>query len=151
MEKCATIPNLRVLADHHKNRLGVISFYIDNLHFNLAVKLLNDRFGIQMRGGCSCAGTYGHYLLEVSHEKSKLLTDEISKGFLANKPGWIRMSIHPTTTNDEMDFILDALEQLSLHHQEWMKDYVYDPHTNEFNHKSGMLTEKLIVDQWFDD
>ena len=150
-KKCATIPNLRVLADHHKNRLGVISFYIDNLHFNLAVKLLNDRFGIQMRGGCSCAGTYGHYLLEVSHEKSKLLTDEISKGFLANKPGWIRMSIHPTTNNDEMDFILDALEQLSLHHLEWMKDYVYDPHTNEFNHKSGMLTEKLIVDQWFDD
>ncbi|MFZ1455441.1 MAG: aminotransferase class V-fold PLP-dependent enzyme, partial [Saprospiraceae bacterium] len=120
-EKCATIPNLRVLADHHKNRLGVISFYIDNLHFNLAVKLLNDRFGIQMRGGCSCAGTYGHYLLEVSHEKSKLLTDEISKGFLANKPGWIRMSIHPTTTNDEMDFILNALEQLCLHHQEWME------------------------------
>ncbi len=150
-KKLATLPNLHTLADQHKHRLGVISFYIDDLHFNLAVKLLNDRFGIQMRGGCSCAGTYGHYLLEVSHEKSKLLTDEISKGFLANKPGWVRMSIHPTTTNDEMDFILDALEQLCLHHKEWARDYDYDPHTNEFIHKSGMFTEKSIVDQWFDD
>jgi len=150
-KKLATLPNLHTLADQHKHRLGVISFYIDDLHFNLAVKLLNDRFGIQMRGGCSCAGTYGHYLLEVSHEKSKLLTDEISKGFLANKPGWVRMSIHPTTTNDEMDFILDALEQLCLNHKEWARDYDYDPQTNEFIHKSGMFTEKSIVDQWFDD
>lgn len=150
-KKLATLPNLRVLADHHKERLGVISFYIDDLHFNLAVKLLNDRFGIQMRGGCSCAGTYGHYLLEVSYEKSKLLTDEISKGFLANKPGWIRMSIHPTTTDDEMDYILDALEQLCLHHKEWAKDYIYDPHTNEYTHISHNLTEKQIVDQWFDE
>ncbi|MBK9254562.1 MAG: aminotransferase class V-fold PLP-dependent enzyme [Saprospiraceae bacterium] len=146
--KLTTIPNIRILADQHKSRLGVISFYIDNLHFNLAVKLLNDRFGIQMRGGCSCAGTYGHYLLEVSHEKSKKLTDEISKGFLANKPGWVRMSVHPTTSDAEMDFILSALEELCLHHEDWAKDYHYDPHTNEFYHKSGK--ENLnYVDCWF--
>ena len=64
------ISNLHILAKHAKKRLGVISFYIDNLHYNLGVKLLNDRFGIQVRGGCSCAGTYGHYLLHVSQELS---------------------------------------------------------------------------------
>lgn len=53
------IPNLTILAGQHENRLGVISFYIDDLHYNLGVKLLNDCFGIQTRGGCSCAGTYG--------------------------------------------------------------------------------------------
>jgi selenocysteine lyase/cysteine desulfurase len=64
------IPNLNILAPQHEDRLGVISFFIDNLHFNLGVKLLNDKFGIQTRGGCSCAGTYGHYLLHVDEEKS---------------------------------------------------------------------------------
>lgn len=149
--RLAKLSNLRVLADQHKNRLGVISFYIEGLHFNLAVKLLNDRFGIQMRGGCSCAGTYGHYLLEVSHEKSKSLTDEITKGFLANKPGWIRMSFHPTMTNDEIIFIMDSLEQLCINHEEWAQDYTYDPHTNEWTHKNGMQTEASLVNSWFED
>jgi selenocysteine lyase/cysteine desulfurase len=149
--RLAAMPNLRVLADQHKNRLGVISFYIDGLHFNLAVKLLNDRFGIQMRGGCSCAGTYGHYLLEVSHEKSKSLTDEISKGFLANKPGWVRMSFHPTMTDDEVVFIMDSLEQLCKEHQEWAKDYAYDPHTNEWSHKNDVQLEVSLVNEWFTD
>jgi selenocysteine lyase/cysteine desulfurase len=111
--------------------LGVISFYIDNLHYNLGVKLLNDRYGIQVRGGCSCAGTYGHYLLHVDPKRSKSITDEISKGVLTNKPGWIRMSIHPITTDEEMGYILDAIEQLSTHHQEWGEDYDYQIQTNE--------------------
>jgi len=55
------IPNLHILAAQHKKRMGIFSFYIDEAHFNLVVKLLNDRFGIQTRGGCSCAGTYGHF------------------------------------------------------------------------------------------
>ena len=64
------IPNLHVLAPQHRDRLGIVSFYIDGLHYNLGVRLLNDRYGIQVRGGCSCAGTYGHYLLRVSQELS---------------------------------------------------------------------------------
>ena len=72
-ERFDKIPNLRLLAHKHRNRLGVISFYIDDLHYNLGVKILNDRFGVQVRGGCSCAGTYGHYLLHVSEQQSKVL------------------------------------------------------------------------------
>ncbi len=144
------LPNVRILAGQHRDRLGVISFHIDELHFNLAVKLLNDHFGIQVRGGCSCAGTYGHYLLEVSYEYSKSLTDEISKGFLANKPGWIRISIHPTMTNDEVNFIMDSIEALSKNHKSWAQDYHYDKHTNEWTHKSNPTTESDIVRKWFE-
>src|SRR5690606_11762350 len=97
------VENINILAPQHQERLGVISFFIDNLHFNLGVKILNDRFGIQTRGGCSCAGTYGHYLLHVDHEKSQYLTNKITEGDLIQKPGWIRMSIHPTTTNAEIE------------------------------------------------
>ncbi|MBK8628209.1 MAG: aminotransferase class V-fold PLP-dependent enzyme [Saprospiraceae bacterium] len=147
--KLELIPNLRVLAEQHKNRLGVISFYIEECHFNLAVKLLNDRFGIQMRGGCSCAGTYGHYLLEVSYEKSKRLTDEISKGLLNNKPGWVRMSIHPTMTDAEIEYILESLDALCKHHKEWSNDYIYDIHTNEYKHKKEQNTEKNLVENWY--
>src|SRR5690606_14219458 len=130
--------------------LGVISFYIDGLHYNLGVKLLNDRFGVQTRGGCSCAGTYGHYLLHVDEETSHYLTNKISQGILTEKPGWIRMSIHPTTTNDEVDYILNSIKEVALNHQEWAKDYNYHNSTNEFTHIKETSFEKDLVSNWFD-
>jgi len=89
------IPTVHILAGQVEKRLGVVSFYIDGIHFNLAVKLLNDRFGIQTRGGCSCAGTYGHYLLNINEEISRSITSKIDEGDLSSKPGWVRISIHP--------------------------------------------------------
>ncbi len=146
------ISNIHILAGQHKDRLGVISFYIDDLHYNLGVKLLNDKFGIQTRGGCSCAGTYGHFLLHVDQKMSHELTDEISIGELVRKPGWIRMSIHPTTTNAEIEFVCDSIIELAKHHQTWAKDYEYEKSNNEFIHKS-LVDKKDIttqVDHWFD-
>jgi len=143
------IPNLHLLADRQRQRLGVISFYIDELHYNLGVKLLNDRYGIQVRGGCSCAGTYGHYLLQVSQEQSQTITDRINYGDLSAKPGWIRMSIHPTTTTAEVDYMLDAIEDMAAHFQEWGAEYSYDVHTNEFTMDRDPGTERKLVDQWF--
>lgn len=140
---------LHILADQHKDRLGVISFYIENLHYNLGVKLLNDRFGIQVRGGCSCAGTYGHYLLEVSQETSDRITEKISIGDLTNKPGWIRMSIHPTTTNEEIDYISSSIRSLAENHQEWAKDYKYLPSHNEFEYLGENHVENSIIKEWF--
>ncbi len=96
------VPNLHILADNIRDRLGIISFYIDDIHYNLLVKLLNDRFGIQVRGGCACAGTYGHYLLDVTYEDSHKITQLINSGDLSVKPGWVRLSLHPTMTNEEL-------------------------------------------------
>ncbi len=89
----------------------------------MGVKLLNDKFGIQTRGGCSCAGTYGHFLLNVSPEYSNTITSEINEGNCSNKPGWIRMSIHPTHTNEEIEYVMDAIKQLAENYQEWIKGY----------------------------
>ncbi len=141
------LPKLHILASELRKRLGVISFYIEGLHYNLGVKLLNDRFGIQTRGGCSCAGTYGHYLLEVTPGFSKIITDQINQGDLSNKPGWIRMSIHPTMTDEEIDYILHGIEQLYHNHAEWAKDYIYHPTTNEFVHVKEPETQR--VEKWF--
>ena len=128
--------NLHVLADHHKNRLGVVSFYIDDLHYNAGVKLLNDIHGIQVRGGCSCAGTYGHYLLNVKPEQSKHISELISLYDFSEKPGWIRMSIHPTMTNDEIKFIINSICELAKNHKEWLKDYELEPINNSIKHKN---------------
>jgi selenocysteine lyase/cysteine desulfurase len=108
------------------------------MHYNLGVKLLNDRYGIQMRGGCSCAGTYGHYLLGVEKEFSHRITNKINQGDFTEKPGWIRMSVHPTTTNAELDYILNALVELAANHQTWAKDYVYVAEGNNFIHQQEM-------------
>jgi len=143
------ISNIKILAAQHQDRLGVISFYIDDLHFNLGVKLLNDKFGIQTRGGCSCAGTYGHYLLHVDQEASHQLVDEISLGDLLRKPGWIRMSIHPTTTNEEIKLVCESIKDLAQNHKEWSKDYNYDKNSNEFIHKNVKPFEREMVEAWF--
>ena len=103
------IPALHILAGNIEHRLGAISFYVDNIHYNLIVKLLNDRFGVQVRGGCSCAGTYGHYLLHVDPNHSKTITDKIDQGDLSEKPGWVRLSIHPTMTDNELRTTIDGI------------------------------------------
>ena len=144
------VNTIRILAKQHQNRLGVVSFYIDDLHFNLGVKLLNDRYGIQTRGGCSCAGTYGHYLLHVDKEMSNDLVCQITSGDLIKKPGWIRMSIHPTTTSEEIKMVCDAIKELAKNHQEWSLDYVYNSKTNEFAHKNYTTNEKEIIKNGFD-
>lgn len=133
-DELKAIPNLHILANNIKNRLSIISFYVDDLHYNLAVKLLNDRFGIQTRGGCSCAGTYGHYLLNVDKDFSHSITSEISCGILDKKPGWVRLSLHPTSSNEELEFVIHAIKQMCQNHVEWSKEYRYDPKTNEYTH-----------------
>lgn len=148
-ENLTPIKNLTLLAEQHKDRLGVFSFYIDDLHYNLGVKLLNDRFGIQTRGGCSCAGTYGHFLLHVDQHQSHELMEKMEQGCLIERPGWIRMSIHPTTTDQEVKIICKAIKELAANFKQWADEYAYDATTNEFLHKSYRSKEKGLVQEWF--
>ena len=150
-KRFSSIENLNLLADNFYDRLGVYSFYIEGLHFNLGVQLLNDKYGIQVRGGCSCAGTYGHILLNVNKDSSKKITQKINSGDLSLKPGWIRMSIHPTMTNDEVIYIMDAIESLSKNHDIWSKDYFYNSKSNEFKYKNKEFSKNnfLRAKEWF--
>jgi selenocysteine lyase/cysteine desulfurase len=141
---------LHILAENINERLGVFSFYIDKMHHNLVTKLLNDRYGIQVRGGCSCAGTYGHFLLHVDFNLSKEITDRIEAGDLSMKPGWIRLSLHPTMTDNELLFITEAIKQVAENAQEWSKDYLYDRHTNEFHNKNYKEQNLSVLSKWFE-
>ncbi|MEM8485822.1 MAG: aminotransferase class V-fold PLP-dependent enzyme [Bacteroidota bacterium] len=144
------IPRLHILADHIEDRLGVISFYVEDIHYNLLVKLLNDRYGIQVRGGCSCAGTYGHFLLHVDRALSKSITDQIDSGDLSAKPGWVRLSIHPTLEEKTLHYILEALAAIVDNIDAWQKDYAYCNLSNEFTHVDGDCLEKINLESWFE-
>lgn len=143
------IPKLHILAGNIEQRLGAISFYVEDIHYNLIVKLLNDRFGVQVRGGCSCAGTYGHYLLHVDPNRSKIITDKIDHGDLSEKPGWVRMSIHPTMTDEELKITLEGIAKIVDNIVEWSKDYFYDKSKNEFFHISSDGNELETIKSWF--
>jgi selenocysteine lyase/cysteine desulfurase len=143
------IKGLHILADNITDRLGVFSFYVDRVHHNLVTRLLNDRFGIQVRGGCSCAGTYGHFLLNVDFKLSNEITRMIDAGDLSMKPGWIRLSLHPTMTDNELLYIAREIRQVVKKAPEWAKEYCYDRHTNEFNHIRFPEAGKVAVNEWF--
>jgi selenocysteine lyase/cysteine desulfurase len=127
---------IHILADGPQKRIGVLSFYAEGIHHNLLVRLLNDHYGIQVRGGCSCAGTYGHYLLDVTHRLSSSITREIDHGDLTHKPGWVRLSLHPTMTDAELEYVMDALDETLEKADKRAGDYRFDSCTGEFRHRS---------------
>ena len=144
------IAGLHILAEHLTERLGIVSFYIENMHYNLGVKLLNDRFGIQVRGGCSCAGTYGHHLLQITKKVSNSITCEIDEGNLSHKPGWLRASIHPIMTNEDAELLVEGIRALAANHKVWAADYIYCETSNEFVHKNEGIDQKERVNSWFE-
>ena len=148
-EKLNGISNLHLLAKKQTDRMGVFSFYIEDVHFNLIVKLLNDRFGIQTRGGCSCAGTYGHLLLKIDNKTSHLIEDDIKEGRLYDRPGWVRLSIHPTMSTEEVVYVCNSINAVAKNHKEWGDDYVYNEEINDFVHLSKPVIKRKIVGSLF--
>jgi selenocysteine lyase/cysteine desulfurase len=146
----AKMKNIEILEGNIKKRLGIISFTVCGAHYNLITKILNERFGIQARGGCSCAGTYGHKLMQVDEARSYKILNNIRSGDLSCKPGWVRLSIHPTMTNSEIEYIMDAIELTALHFEEWGEDYAYDGEANEYVFKAAEKKEMRKVEGWFD-
>lgn len=126
-------PEIEILGDTQQEKIGCVSFNIENMHYNLVVRLLNDRFGIQVRGGWSCASTYAHYLFDINKNLSIKICDGIAKNNLSIKPGWVRVSLHPILSNKELIFITDALKSTIKNQKEWALDYRYNPQTNEFD------------------
>jgi selenocysteine lyase/cysteine desulfurase len=134
-------PNIQVLGNPDAWRLSIVSFMIRHgeryLHHNLVVAMLNDVFGIQARGGCSCAGPYGHRLLGIDLQRSREFEREILKGCEGIKPGWVRVNFNYFISEAVFQFILDAVELIAEHGWRLLPQYSFCSQSGQWRHVKG--------------
>lgn len=134
-------PNIEVLGNHDAERLSIVSFMIKHpprfLHYNFVVALLNDLFGIQARGGCSCAGPYGHRLLHIDLLTSREFEREIVRGCEGIKPGWVRVNFNYFISEAMFDFVVQAVHLVADEGYRLVPDYRFDAHSGQWRHQDG--------------
>jgi selenocysteine lyase/cysteine desulfurase len=141
LRRWADSPGIEVLGSHQAARLSILSFRIRHgsryLHHNFVVALLNDLFGIQARGGCSCAGPYGHRLLAIGPARSHALREEIGHGCDGVKPGWTRVNLNYFISPAAAGYIAAAVELIAAEGYRLLPDYRFDPRTGLWRHAAG--------------
>ncbi len=141
IERWSTRHAIRVLGNENAWRLSIVSFIVRDdgryLHHNFVVALLNDLFGIQARGGCSCAGPYGHRLLGIDLSTSRAFQDEIVRGCEGIKPGWVRVNFNYFVTERAFEYILAAVEMVAEHGWKLLPDYDFEPESGTWRHRAG--------------
>ena len=141
-------PAIEILGDLDAERLSIVSFVVRApsgryLHHNFVVALLNDLFGIQSRGGCSCAGPYGHRLLGIDLDRSHEFEREIAGGCEGIKPGWVRVNFNYFISEPVFTYIVDAVALVARDGWRLLTDYVFDPATGLWRHRRGLVEPPL--------
>jgi selenocysteine lyase/cysteine desulfurase len=141
-------PAIEMLGNLEAERLSIISLVIRApsgryLHHNFVVALLNDLFGIQSRGGCSCAGPYGHYLLGIDLERSMEFEREIAGGCEGIKPGWTRVNFNYFISDAVVDYLIDAVVFVAQHGWKLLGEYQFDPTNGLWRHRRGLVEPPL--------
>ena len=141
LRRWADVPQIEILGNQRSRRLSIVSFRIRRgaqyLHHNFVVAVLNDLFGIQARGGCSCAGPYGHRLLAIGAARSHALREEIGHGCDGIKPGWARVNLNYFISPAQADYIAAAVELIAADGYRLLPAYRFDPRTGLWRHAGG--------------
>ncbi len=149
IERWERNPSIEILGSHSLPRLSIVSFVVRHagryLHHNFVVALLNDLFGVQSRGGCSCAGPYGHRLLGIDLETSREFEREISRGCEGIKPGWVRVNFNYFISEAVFEFILDAVDLVARDGWRLLPQYRFDPATGLWRHAGGVVEPPLSL------
>jgi selenocysteine lyase/cysteine desulfurase len=147
-------PDLEILGNHDAQRLSIVSFVVRHrrsdqtaryLHHNFIVALLNDLFGIQARGGCSCAGPYGHRLLGIDLAHSHAFEREIARGCEGIKPGWVRVNFNYFISEAVFAYILEAVDLVASQGWRMLPAYRFDPATGLWVHRDGVVEPPLSL------
>jgi len=130
-------------------RVGIISFNIKNatgtyLHHKFVTALLNDLFGIQSRAGCSCAGPYGHRLLDIDHDTSERFRDVVQEGYCGMKPGWCRVGLHWVMDDAEADYVIDAVLFIASYGHLFLSVYDFDLCSGTWTHTHSTAALKTF-------
>jgi selenocysteine lyase/cysteine desulfurase len=137
-----TDENLMVLGSHEAERLSIVSFVIRDggrfLHHNFVVAVLNDLFGIQSRGGCSCAGPYGHRLLGIDLDTSHEFEREITRGCEGIKPGWVRVNFNYFIDDETFRYVVDAVSMVAERGRALLPHYRFEPESGLWRHRDGV-------------
>ncbi len=149
-------PRLYVLGDHQADRLSIVSFVVRHgengfLHHNYVVALLNDLFGIQSRGGCSCAGPYGHRLLGINLQQSHEFEREINRGCEGIKPGWVRLNFNYFIDEETFDYLVEAVNFVADHGAALLPHYSFDPQSGLWRHRQQREAVMSLFDISYDD
>ena len=149
IESWSANPNIDILGNPDAERLSIVSFVIKrggrHLHHNYVVALLNDLFGIQSRGGCSCAGPYGHRLLGIDLEQSLEFEREITRGCEGIKPGWVRVNFNYFISEEVFRFVLDAVHLVADEGWRLLSEYDFDAPTGLWHHHRGPSDPRLSL------
>jgi hypothetical protein len=145
-------PTIEILGDLDAQRLSIVSFVVrapsgKYLHHNYVVALLNDLFGIQSRGGCSCAGPYGHRLLGIDLDRSHEFEREIAHGCEGIKPGWVRLNFNYFLSETVFSYLVEAVRLVARDGWRLLADYRFDPSTGLWRHRSGPVEPPLRLSQ----
>jgi selenocysteine lyase/cysteine desulfurase len=145
-------PNIEILGNLDAERLSIVSFVIRRpggryLHHNFVVSVLSDLFGIQSRGGCSCAGPYGHRLLGIDLERSHRYEQEIIAGCEGIKPGWVRVSFMYFLSDIVARYLIDAVSLVAEHGWLLLPEYRFDPASGLWRHRGGLVEPPLRLNQ----
>jgi selenocysteine lyase/cysteine desulfurase len=140
-------PNIELLGNLEAERLSIVSFVVRDgrryLHHNFVVAVLNDLFGIQSRGGCSCAGPYGHRLLGIDIDRSHEFEREIARGCEGIKPGWVRVNFNYFISEAVFDYLLAAVHLVADQGRKLLTDYRFDPAGGLWRHRQGPVEPPL--------
>ncbi|KKB13305.1 hypothetical protein VE25_02275 [Devosia geojensis] len=140
-------PDIEVLGPADLDRLAIFSFNIRHgaryLHPNFVVALLNDLFGIQARGGCSCAGPYAHDLLGIDDTRAAEYDGLVRQGLSAYRPGWVRLNFNFFLDADETGFILEAVKFIARHGHRFLAAYTCDTASGRWRH-GGQTREPAL-------
>jgi selenocysteine lyase/cysteine desulfurase len=139
IESWSANPNLRILGNPKAPRLGIVSFMVRHgdvfLHHNFVVALLNDLLGIQARGGCSCAGPYGHRLLRIDAAHSRAYEREIQRGCSGVRPGWVRINFNYFISETVFEFLVDAVQLVAEQGWKLLPQYEFHPDSGLWHHR----------------
>jgi selenocysteine lyase/cysteine desulfurase len=145
-------PNLQILGNIEADRLSILSFVVRRpegryLHHNFVVAVLNDLFGIQSRGGCSCAGPYGHRLLGIDLDRSHRFEQEIIAGCEGIKPGWVRVSFNYFLSEATFRYIVEAVDLVATYGWLLLPEYRFSPDSGLWRHRGGLVEPPLRLSQ----
>ncbi|QLQ11507.1 MAG: aminotransferase class V-fold PLP-dependent enzyme [Nocardioidaceae bacterium] len=146
------VPTLQILGNTDAERLSIVSFVVKapsgrHLHHNFVVTLLNDLFGIQARGGCSCAGPYGHRLLGIDLQRSHEFEHEITGGCEGIKPGWVRVNFNYFISETVFDYVIEAVRLVAEYGWRMLGHYRFDVAAGLWHHRDGLVEPPLRLDQ----